>query len=86
MLTLDQTVQIHPDVVDTELDEEIVLPPPGEHELLQPQSQRRADLAGLKQELSLKEMSQRLHSEFEVDAERPADVCLNSSASCPSKS
>jgi len=71
MLTLDQKVQPHPDVVDTELDSEEVV-------LLHLESKRYYSLnstgvriwQALKQRLSLKEISRRLGEEFDVDGER----------------
>jgi hypothetical protein len=70
VLTLDRKVQIHPDAVDTELDEEIVL--------LHLESKTYYSLnltgvriwQGLKQGLTLKEISRHLEEEFEVNAER----------------
>lgn len=70
MVTLAQKVRPHPEVVDTELDGEIVLL----H--LESKTYYSLNLTGmriwqvLKQGLSLKEISQRLQEEFEVDAER----------------
>jgi hypothetical protein len=69
MLTLEQTVRPHPEVVDTELDT-------GEVVLLHLASQTYYSLnatgariwRGLKQGLTLKEISYRLQEEFEVDA------------------
>jgi Coenzyme PQQ synthesis protein D (PqqD) len=71
MLTLEQRVRPHPEVVDTTLDG-------GEVVLLHLESKAYYSLnltgeriwQGLKQGLTLKEISQRLQAQFEVDAER----------------
>jgi hypothetical protein len=68
---LDQKLRPHSEVVDTKLDE-------GEIVLLHLESKTYYSLnltgvriwQGLKQGLSLKEISQRLQEEFDVDAER----------------
>jgi hypothetical protein len=68
MITLDQEIQIHPDVVDTELDEGVVLLQ------LESKTYYSLNLTGtriwqdLKQGQPLREISRRLQSEFEVDA------------------
>jgi Coenzyme PQQ synthesis protein D (PqqD) len=70
MFTLDQQVRSHPEVVDTELDE-------GEVVLLHLESKTYYSLnltgtriwQGVKQGLSLKEISQHLQEEFDVEAE-----------------
>jgi len=70
MLTLEQRVRPHPEVVDTTLDE-------GEVVLLHLESKTYYSLnptgeriwQGLKQGLTLKEISRRLLEEFEVDAQ-----------------
>ena len=71
MFTLDQKVQPHPDVVDTELDGAEVV-------LLHLESKIYYSLnstgvriwQGLKQRLSLKEISRRLGEEFNVEGEK----------------
>ena len=71
MLTLDQRLRPHPEVVDTELEE-------GEVVLLHLQSKTYYSLnltgtriwQGLKQGLPLREISRRLQAEFAVEAER----------------
>jgi Coenzyme PQQ synthesis protein D (PqqD) len=71
MVTLDQKVQPHPDVVDTELDT-------GEMVLLHLESKSYYSLnatgtriwQNLKQGLTLREISQRLQAAFEVEADR----------------
>jgi hypothetical protein len=71
MLTLEQRVHPHPEVVDTTLDA-------GEVVLLHLESKTYYSLnltgeriwQGLKQGLTLREISRRLQGEFEVDAER----------------
>ena len=76
MLTLDQELRPHPDAVDTELDG-------NELALLHLESKRYYSLnftgmriwRGLKQGLSLREISQRLQDEFRVDA-GTADRCV----------
>jgi hypothetical protein len=70
MLTLDQKVRIHPQVVDTKLEE-------GEVVLLHLEGKVYYSLnltgeriwQGLKEGLSLKEISRRLQAEFDVDEE-----------------
>ena len=70
MNNLDQKIQLHPEVVDTELDD-------GEIVLLHLESKTYYSLnptgeriwQGLKQGLSLREISQRLQEEFDVDEE-----------------
>jgi len=70
-MTLDQQVRPHPDVVDTELDT-------GEMVLLHLASKTYYSLnatgtriwQGLKQGLSLRQISARLQAEFEVEADR----------------
>jgi hypothetical protein len=70
MLTLDQSVHPHPEVVDTELEA-------GETVLLHLESKAYYSLnltgtriwQGLKQGLPLREISSRLQAEFAVDAE-----------------
>jgi hypothetical protein len=70
MLTLDHKVRIHPQVVDTKLDE-------GEVVLLHLEGKIYYSLnltgeriwQGLKEGLSLKEISRRLQAEFDVDEE-----------------
>jgi hypothetical protein len=76
MLTLDQELHPHPDAVDTELDN-------NELALLHLESKKYYSLnftgmriwQGLRQGLSLREISRRLRSEFRVDAET-ADRCV----------
>lgn len=71
MITLDEKVRPHSEVVDTKLDE-------GEVVLLHLESKTYYSLnltgervwQGLKQGLSLREISQRLQEEFDVDADR----------------
>lgn len=68
MRTLDETVRPHPEVVDTKLDD-------GEIVLLHLESKTYYSLnstgeriwQGLKEGLSLREVSQRLQEEFDVD-------------------
>jgi hypothetical protein len=70
MNNLDQKIQLHPQVVDTELDD-------GEMVLLHLDSKTYFSLnlsgeriwQGLKQGLSLRKISQRLQEEFDVDEE-----------------
>jgi Coenzyme PQQ synthesis protein D (PqqD) len=77
-LTLEQRVRPHPDVVDTTLDE-------GEVVLLHLESKIYYSLnltgeriwQGLKQGLTLKEISRRLQEEFEVDADQADRSVLN---------
>jgi hypothetical protein len=69
MTTLDQKLRRHPDVVDTNLDDEIVL--------LHLKSKTYYSLnltggriwQGIKEDLTLKEISERLQAEFAVEAE-----------------
>ena len=76
MLTLDQEIRPHPDAVDTELDE-------NELALLHLESKKYYSLnatgkriwQGLRHGRSLREISQRLQDEFQVDAET-ADRCV----------
>ncbi len=76
MLTLDQELRPHPDAVETELDE-------NELALLHLESKKYYSLnatgkriwQGLRQGRSLREISQRLQNEFQVDAET-ADRCV----------
>jgi hypothetical protein len=78
MLTLDQKVRIHPQVVDTKLDE-------GEVVLLHLEGKIYYSLNltgeriwhGLKEGLSLNEISRRLQEEFEVDVDRADRSVLN---------
>jgi hypothetical protein len=78
MLTLDQKVRIHPQVVDTKLDEEEVV-------LLHLEGKVYYSLnltgeriwQGLKEGLSLNEISRRLQEEFEVDVDRADSSVLN---------
>ena len=71
MITLDDTVRAHSEVVDTKLDE-------GEVVLLHLESKMYYSLNptgeriwhGLKEGLSLREISRRLQEEFDVDADR----------------
>jgi hypothetical protein len=71
MLTLEQRVRPHPEVVDTTLDE-------GEVVLLHLESKTYYSLnltgqriwQGIKEGLTLSEISQRVQQEFEVDADR----------------
>ncbi|HWQ69547.1 MAG TPA: PqqD family protein [Patescibacteria group bacterium] len=71
MIVLEQRVCPHPEVVDTELDG-------GEMVLLHLESKTYHSLnltgmriwQGVKEELTLKEVSRRLQEEFEVDADR----------------
>jgi hypothetical protein len=71
MVTLDQKVRLHPEVVDTELDD-------GEMVLLHLESKTYYSLnltgtriwQGLKQGLTLQEISHRLQEEFDVEAGR----------------
>jgi hypothetical protein len=71
MVTLDQHVQLHPEVVDTQLEA-------GETALLHLDSTTYYSLnstgtyiwQGLKQGLTLREISDRLQAVFEVDADR----------------
>jgi hypothetical protein len=70
MNNLDQKIRLHPEVVDTELDD-------GEMVLLHLESKTYYSLnqtgeriwQGLKEGLSLRSISQRLQAEFEVDEE-----------------
>jgi hypothetical protein len=70
MVTLDQRIRIHPQVVDTKLDE-------GEVVLLHLEGKIYYSLnltgeriwQGLKEGLTLKEISRRLQAEFDVDEE-----------------
>jgi hypothetical protein len=71
MLTLDQKVRVHPQVVDTKLDEdEVVLLhlDSKTYYSLNPTGERIWD--GLKKGLTLREISRRLQEEFDVDEER----------------
>jgi len=76
MITLDRKLRPHPDAVDTELDG-------NEMALLHLESKAYFSLnftglriwQGLKQGLSLREISRRLQSEFQVDAET-SDRCV----------
>jgi hypothetical protein len=69
MTPLNQTIRVHPDVVDTKLEEEIVL--------LHLKSKLYYSLnltgsriwQGIKDNLTLQEISERLQTEFAVDAE-----------------
>jgi hypothetical protein len=78
MLTLDQKVRIHPQVVDTKLDE-------GDVVLLHLEGKVYYSLnltgeriwQGLKEGLSLSEISRRLQEEFEVDVDRADSSVLN---------
>jgi hypothetical protein len=71
MNNLDQKIQLHPEVVDTELDD-------GEMVLLHLETKTYYSLnptgeriwQGLKEGLSVREISQRLQEEFDVDADR----------------
>src|SRR5262245_60878323 len=71
MNNLDQKIQLHPEVVDTELDD-------GEMVLLHLESKMYYSLnptgeriwQGLKEGLSLKEISRRLQEEFDVDQDK----------------
>jgi hypothetical protein len=71
MITLDQQLRPHPEVVDTELEE-------GEVVLLQLQSKTYYSLnltgariwQGVKQGVTLQEISRRLQAEFEVNEEQ----------------
>ena len=71
MITLKQKVRVHPDVVDTRISDD-------EMALLQLQSKNYFSLnltgvriwESLKEELSLRDTSQRLRDEFDVDAEQ----------------
>ena len=70
MTTLDQKLRLHPDVVDTKLEDEVVL--------LHLKSKLYFSLnltggriwQGIKEDLSLKEISARLQTEFAVEAEQ----------------
>ena len=71
MFTLDQKVQLHPDVVDTELaGAEVVLLHLETKIYYSLNSTGVRIWQGLKQRLSLKEISRRLEEEFDVDGER----------------
>jgi Coenzyme PQQ synthesis protein D (PqqD) len=71
MFTLDQRLRPHPDAVDTELDTDEVV-------LLHLESKTYYSLnltgmriwQGLKQGLSLRDISRRLQEEFDIDSER----------------
>ncbi len=71
MTTLDQKLRLHPDVVDTKLDEDEIV-------LLHLKSKLYFSLnltggriwQGIKEDLSLKEISARLQTEFAVEAEQ----------------
>jgi hypothetical protein len=77
MLTLDQQLRPHPEVVDTELEE-------GEVVLLQLQSKTYYSLnrtgariwQGVKQGLTLQEISHRLQQEFAVDVDQATQSVL----------
>jgi Coenzyme PQQ synthesis protein D (PqqD) len=70
MMTLDQKLRLHPDVVDTKLDDDDIV-------LLHLKSKTYYSLnltggqiwQGLKEELTLTEISQRLQAEFAVEAD-----------------
>jgi hypothetical protein len=78
MVTLDQRVRIHPQVVDTKLDE-------GEVVLLHLEGKVYYSLnltgeriwQGLKEGLSLSEISRRVQEEFDVDGDRADKSVLN---------
>ena len=86
MTTLDQKLRLHPDVVDTRLEDEIVL--------LHLKSKLYFSLnltggriwQGIKEDLSLKEISARLQTEFAVEAEQATAAYLLLLTSCRNSS
>lgn len=76
MLTLDQRLRPHPDAVDTELDEnELALLHLGSKTYYSLNFTGMRIWQGLKQGLSLREISRGLQEEFRVEAET-ADRCV----------
>ena len=70
MLTLDQRLRAHPDVVDTELDgDEVALLHLESHSYYSLNRTGRRIWQGVKEGLSLREISRRLQEEFRVEAE-----------------
>jgi hypothetical protein len=70
MTPLDQTIRVHPDVVDTKLEEEIVLLHL-KSKLYYSLNQTGARIwQGIKDNLTLQEISERLQAEFAVEAEQ----------------
>jgi hypothetical protein len=71
MITLAQTIQPHPDVVDTALDsQETVLLHLGSKTYYSLNTTGTRVWLGVKQALPLQEISQRLQTEFAVDADK----------------
>ena len=69
MTASEHLVQVHPDVVDTELDgAETGVAPPAEQGVFQPECDRHAHLAGTKRGSSLAAISRQLQETFDVDA------------------